>query len=99
MSHIELDLLAYLDGELSPAEMQAAEAHIAGCPACAAELVELQRLRVGLSTVVPVVYQLCPPVCPRRSAHPQRFGGSSAPASSAPAWPACGRRCWQGCAP
>ncbi|HSN74576.1 MAG TPA: alpha-2-macroglobulin family protein [Anaerolineae bacterium] len=56
MSHIELDLLAYLNGELSPAEMQAAEAHIAGCPACAAELVELQRLRVGLSTVVPVVY-------------------------------------------
>ncbi|MFZ2360189.1 MAG: MG2 domain-containing protein, partial [Anaerolineae bacterium] len=56
MSHIDLDLLAYLDGELSPAELQAAEAHIAGCPACAAELVELQRLRVGLSTVVPAVY-------------------------------------------
>jgi anti-sigma factor RsiW len=56
MSHIELDLLAYLDGELSPAEMHSAEAHLAGCPACAAELVELQRLRVGLSTVVPVVY-------------------------------------------
>lgn len=56
MSHIELDLLAYLDGELSPAEVQSVEAHIAGCPACATELVELQRLRAGLSTVVPVVY-------------------------------------------
>lgn len=56
MSHIEPDLLAYLDGELSPAEIQSAEAHIAGCPACATELVELQRLRAGLSTVVPVVY-------------------------------------------
>ena len=57
MTHIDLDLLAYLDGELSPAEANAAEAHIAGCPACAAELVELQRLRAGLTTVVPVVYQ------------------------------------------
>jgi anti-sigma factor RsiW len=56
MSHIELDLLAYLDGELIPAEAQSVEAHIAGCPACATELVELQRLRAGLSTVVPVVY-------------------------------------------
>jgi anti-sigma factor RsiW len=56
MSHIELDLLAYLDGELSPADAQAAEAHIAGCPACATELVELQRLRTGLNAVVPVVY-------------------------------------------
>lgn len=56
MSHIELDLLAYLDGELSPADVQSVEAHVAGCPACAAELVELQRLRAGLSTVVPVVY-------------------------------------------
>lgn len=56
MAHIELDLLAYLDGELSPAEMQSVEAHIAGCPACAAELVELQRLRAGLSTTVPLVY-------------------------------------------
>ncbi|MBE2233341.1 MAG: zf-HC2 domain-containing protein [Anaerolinea sp.] len=56
MAHIELDLLAYLDGELNPAEMQSAEAHIAGCPACAAELVELQRLRAGLSTTVPLVY-------------------------------------------
>lgn len=56
MTHIDLDLLAYLDGELSPAEANAAEAHIASCPACASELVELQRLRAGLSTVVPVVY-------------------------------------------
>ena len=56
MSHIELDLLAYLDGELSPADVQSVEAHVAGCPACAAELVEFQRLRAGLSTVVPVVY-------------------------------------------
>ncbi len=56
MSHIEPDLLAYLDGELSPADAQSAEAHIAGCPACATQLVELQRLRTGLNAVVPVVY-------------------------------------------
>ncbi|GEM_PF-975294 len=56
MAHIELDLLAYLDGELSPTEIQSVEAHIAGCPTCAAELVELQRLRTKLGAVVPVVY-------------------------------------------
>ena len=57
MPHIELDLLAYLDGELSPTEMQSVEAHLAGCPACAAELDKLTALRSGLSTVVPVVYE------------------------------------------
>ncbi|MFZ2486610.1 MAG: alpha-2-macroglobulin family protein [Anaerolineae bacterium] len=57
MSHLEMELLAYLDGELSPAEQQAVEAHLAGCPACTAELVELQALRVGLHTVVPEVYE------------------------------------------
>jgi anti-sigma factor RsiW len=57
MSHIEPDLLAYLDGELSPTDAQSAEAHIVGCPACATQLVELQRLRTGLNAVVPVVYR------------------------------------------
>lgn len=57
MPHIELDLLAYLDGELSPAEIKSVEAHLAGCPACSAELNELTALRTGLSTVVPAVYE------------------------------------------
>ncbi len=56
MSHIEPDLLAYLNSELSPADAQSVEAHIVGCSACATELVELQRLRTGLNAVVPVVY-------------------------------------------
>lgn len=35
-------LQALIDGELSPADRAAAETHLAGCPACAAELRELR---------------------------------------------------------
>lgn len=56
MSHLEIELLAYLDGELSPTEQQTVEAHLAGCAACTAELAELRTLRAGLHTVVPQVY-------------------------------------------
>ena len=37
-------LQALLDGELSPPEHAAAEAHLAGCPSCAAELRDLRAL-------------------------------------------------------
>lgn len=40
--HLDLDALnAYLDGALSPADREAAVAHLAGCAACAADLAEL----------------------------------------------------------
>lgn len=41
---IERQLSAYLDGELAPAEMAAARAHLAGCATCR---VELEELRAG----------------------------------------------------
>ena len=34
-----------LDGELSPAEAEAAQAHLAGCPGCAAELAAVAQAR------------------------------------------------------
>jgi len=42
-SHVETELLAYLDGELSQRERARVDAHLAECPRCAAEL---ERLRV-----------------------------------------------------
>jgi len=53
MSHVETELLAYLDGELSPADAKSVEAHLARCRSCSAALKELQALRAGLSEVVP----------------------------------------------
>ncbi|MCO5242753.1 MAG: zf-HC2 domain-containing protein [Anaerolineae bacterium] len=53
MTHLDAQLLAYLDGELSPAEIQAAEAHLAECPACRASLAELRALQSGLTDIVP----------------------------------------------
>ena len=47
-SHLGEQLLAYLDGELSPEEARKVEAHVAQCPHCAAELAELRALGQGL---------------------------------------------------
>ncbi|MEA3336531.1 MAG: MG2 domain-containing protein [Chloroflexota bacterium] len=58
MPHVEGDLLAYLDGELSPAEKIAVEAHLADCLSCSANLAELQALQAGLTEVVPAVYEI-----------------------------------------
>ncbi|MEZ4769176.1 MAG: alpha-2-macroglobulin family protein [Caldilineales bacterium] len=57
MTHLDAQLLAYLDGELSPAEMQSAEAHLSQCEACRASLAELSALRSGLNDIVPRAYE------------------------------------------
>ena len=51
--HLDLDALnAVLDGALDPVDRAAAEAHLAGCAACAADLAEL-RATVGLLRRLP----------------------------------------------
>ena len=57
MSHVESDLLAYLDGELSPADTQAVEAHLTHCPSCMAALDELRTLAAGMTETLPVIYE------------------------------------------
>jgi hypothetical protein len=49
-SHVESELLAYLDGELDDRERTQVEAHLATCPRCAAELERLRALRLELGT-------------------------------------------------
>jgi anti-sigma factor RsiW len=44
-SHVETELIAYLDGELGKAEHARVEAHLDTCPRCAAECERLQVLR------------------------------------------------------
>ncbi|MCS6842803.1 MAG: MG2 domain-containing protein [Caldilineales bacterium] len=56
MAHVEEHLLAYLDGELSPAEVQSVEAHLARCAACRAALDELQSLQAGLTRTIAAAY-------------------------------------------
>jgi len=41
-------LAAYIDGELEPEEASAVDEHVRGCPACAAEIAALVRMRRGL---------------------------------------------------
>jgi anti-sigma factor RsiW len=47
-SHVETELLAYLDGELGERERAQVEAHLAECARCAAELEHLRVLRKEL---------------------------------------------------
>ncbi len=47
--HIEAELLAYVDGELSARARERVEAHLARCPQCAQELATLQALREDLA--------------------------------------------------
>jgi anti-sigma factor RsiW len=44
MSHDQINLNAYYDGELPPAESKAIASHIETCPACQLELVKLAEL-------------------------------------------------------
>lgn len=46
-------LSAYLDGELAPADMEAARAHLAACPACAAALAQLSAQDAALRALPP----------------------------------------------
>ena len=57
MTHLDAQLLAYLDGELSPAEMQSVEAHLSQCAACSTSLNELRALQSGLTDIVPQAYE------------------------------------------
>jgi hypothetical protein len=47
--HVEAELLAYLDGELSARERERVEAHLARCPQCTQDLATLQALREDLA--------------------------------------------------
>ena len=57
MTHLDAQLLAYLDGELSPADTQSVEAHLDQCAACRGSLDELRALRFGLTDIVPQAYE------------------------------------------
>lgn len=46
--HVEAELLAYLDGELSDPARARVEAHVSTCDHCASELERLRALRAGL---------------------------------------------------
>ena len=46
-----VDVSAWVDGELAPFEADALDAHLEACLPCAAELSELQRLRVQLRSL------------------------------------------------
>ncbi|MFN3761740.1 MAG: anti-sigma factor family protein [Anaerolineae bacterium] len=50
--HVEWELLAYLDGELSPQERAQVEEHLAQCGHCQDELARLKALRAGLGTTL-----------------------------------------------
>ncbi len=50
--HVEQELLAYLDGEQSPADRDWIEAHLAGCDRCAAELERLRALQFELTATL-----------------------------------------------
>ncbi len=54
-SHLGQQLLAYLDGELSPEEARQVDVHVAQCPQCAAELAELRTLGQGLDQTLDTV--------------------------------------------
>jgi len=54
-SHLETELLAYLDGELDKRERARVEAHLAECPRCTAELEQLRVLRQELDATFHIV--------------------------------------------
>jgi anti-sigma factor RsiW len=51
MTHFDCgNIAAYYDGELDPAGTAEAAAHLAGCPACRAELAELKAVDAALAS-------------------------------------------------
>lgn len=52
-SHVRLNLLAYLDGEVTDAERAQIEAHLATCQDCADDLARLRTLQADLHDAVP----------------------------------------------
>jgi len=51
MSHLGTLISALIDGELAGAELDRANAHLAGCAACQAEATQLRQLKRELSTL------------------------------------------------
>ena len=51
-THVEHELVAYLDGELNAADRARVEGHLARCPACAAALEELRALAGDLDATL-----------------------------------------------
>jgi anti-sigma factor RsiW len=72
--HLDDTLSAYLDDELAPAARREAEAHLAGCAECRAELDEVAAARQAIrimpvhSTRRPLLDRAFPAVTPRRRA-------------------------------
>lgn len=77
--HLSAETLhMYLDEELGEAERRRAQAHLAGCAACRAELEALQRLFVALEELAPeaaAAPDLVPGVLARLHPHPRRGRG------------------------
>jgi anti-sigma factor RsiW len=51
MSHVGDLISAYLDGELSRAEIEQLQAHLSSCGRCAAEIQEMQRVRSAVRSL------------------------------------------------
>jgi anti-sigma factor RsiW len=51
MSHLGTQISALIDGELVGAELDRANAHLAGCPACRTEAAQLRQLKRELSAL------------------------------------------------
>jgi len=72
--HLDDTLSAYLDDELAPAARREAEAHLAGCAECRAELVEVAAARQAIRILPvhaarrPILDQAFPETNPRRRA-------------------------------
>jgi uncharacterized protein YfaS (alpha-2-macroglobulin family) len=53
IEHVLEELMAYLDGALTPAEAERVKTHLDGCESCRTELDHLQSLHANLETTVP----------------------------------------------
>ena len=75
MQHLDEGTIhAWLDGELSPAEREAAEAHVAGCAECAAAVAEARGFIAASSRILTSLDAGPGGVLPRAQAAPaQRF--------------------------
>jgi anti-sigma factor RsiW len=87
-------LLAYLDGEVTDRQRREIEAHLAGCPTCAAEMEELATLQADLSTVVGAAREAIhlPPAAEARVAARLERAQPRRPLAALRGWP--GRRSW-----
>ena len=78
--HLDDMLSAYLDDELAPAARREAEAHLAGCADCRAELDDVAAVRLAIR-ILPVHAAPRPLVHDPSGGHP---GAAGAPRATAP---------------